>query len=147
MQNLDPNSLFNIFEQGDEAVYEEHGVEEVLQNPYVLMGMVLRGIENYKLLEVIVKKRYPDEWKAQKHIVKHKYFNKLYTYLERIKIDDSKEQYKVSNAYDLEETAYGLGKLLFHFEDIEEYEKCANIKKYIDILYDASADVLELPKI
>ena len=147
MQNLDPDSLFNIFEQGDEEVYDEHGMTDVLGNPYVLMGMVLRGVENYKLLEIIVQKRYPDEWKTQKDNVKHKYYTKLYAYLERIDIDDNKQQYKISNAYDLEETAYGLGRLLYHFEDVEDYMKCATIKKYIDILYDASAEVLELPKI
>ena len=147
MQNLDPDSLFNIFEQGDEEVYEEHGVQDVLDNPYVLMGMVLRGITNFNLLEALVKKRYPEEWEKQKNTVKHKYFNKLFLYLKRIDIDNDSSKYKVSNAYDLEETAYGLGKILFYYEDVEEYEKCAVIKKYIDKLYDASIDVLELPKI
>ena len=35
----------------DEEVYEEHNVTDVLQNPYVLMSMVVRGVENYKLLD------------------------------------------------------------------------------------------------
>ncbi len=45
MNRLDPNTLFNIFEQGDEEVYKEHGVEEAQDNPYVLINMVVRGLE------------------------------------------------------------------------------------------------------
>ena len=51
MKPIDPNQLFNLFEVGDEEVYEENGVKDVLQNPYVLMGMVVRGVENYNILD------------------------------------------------------------------------------------------------
>ena len=51
MKPIDPNQLFSLFEVGDEEVYEEHDVTEVLQNPYVLMGMVVRGVENYNILD------------------------------------------------------------------------------------------------
>lgn len=40
MNKLDPHSLFSIFEKGDEEVYKEHGEEDVLDNPFVLMNMV-----------------------------------------------------------------------------------------------------------
>ena len=33
MQSIDPKSLFDIFEKGDEEVYQEHGVGKVLENP------------------------------------------------------------------------------------------------------------------
>ena len=49
MHKLDPHTLFSIFEQGDEEVYKEHGEMEVLKNPFVLMNMVMRGLENYLL--------------------------------------------------------------------------------------------------
>ena len=51
MQPVDPHKLFSLFEKGDEEVYKEHGVEEALKNPYVLMGMVLEGMENYQLMD------------------------------------------------------------------------------------------------
>ena len=50
MNKLDPHSLFQIFEQGDEEVYKEHDQEDVLNNPFVLMNMVTRGLENYELM-------------------------------------------------------------------------------------------------
>jgi hypothetical protein len=53
MNKIDPNTLFAIFEQGDEKIYKEHGQEEVLKNPYVLLGMVTRGVENYGLMDIM----------------------------------------------------------------------------------------------
>ena len=53
MQPLDPHTLFSIFEKGDAEVYEEHNMTELLDNPYVLMGMVLRGVDNYHTMDVI----------------------------------------------------------------------------------------------
>ena len=50
MQPLDPHTLFSIFEQGDEDIYKEHGLEDTLNNPFVLTGMVLRGVENYHII-------------------------------------------------------------------------------------------------
>ena len=59
MNKLDPHSLFQIFEQGDEEVYKEHGQEDVLNNPYVLMNMVSRGLENYQLMCALYIRNYP----------------------------------------------------------------------------------------
>ncbi len=46
MNKLDPHSLFSLFAKGDEEVYKEHGVENTLKNPYVLLNMVTRGMDN-----------------------------------------------------------------------------------------------------
>jgi len=53
MNKLDPHTLFSLFEQGDEEVYKEHGVEDTLKNPYVLLNMVSRGMENYAVMDMI----------------------------------------------------------------------------------------------
>ena len=84
MHKLDPQTLFSIFEQGDEMIYKEHGVEDALENPYVLMGMVLRGMENYHIMDAMYTKQYPKQYKKVKKMVQYKYFNKLYSYLTRI---------------------------------------------------------------
>ena len=51
MQPLNPHTLFSIFEKGDEEVYKENGIESTLNNPYVLMGMVVKGVENFIVLD------------------------------------------------------------------------------------------------
>ena len=41
MKRLDGHSLFSIFEKGDEQIYKDLGVEDQLDNTFVLFGMVI----------------------------------------------------------------------------------------------------------
>jgi len=86
MQHIDPTTLFSIFDQGDEAIYEEHGEERHLDNPYVLMGMVLRGIDNYHLMDTMYLKKYPKEYTIIRKVTKYKYISRLYNYLLNITV-------------------------------------------------------------
>ena len=71
MQPLDKNTLFSIFEVGDEEIYKEAGVENQLNNPFVLMGMVLRGLENYSIMDVMYMKRHPESYKEVRELTIH----------------------------------------------------------------------------
>lgn len=134
MQQLDPHTLFSIFEQGDEAVYKEHGVEDVLNNPYVLIGMVVRGLENYSLMDMMYMRSYPEQYKTVRDTVKLKYFNGLYSYLTRIDTTKFESVYAIGETYDSQDVLFGLDTLLYYYEDLEMYEKCAVIKKYMDLV-------------
>tara|TARA_R100000700_G_C3159847_1_gene136176 strand:- start:816 stop:1250 length:435 start_codon:yes stop_codon:yes gene_type:complete len=136
MKKIDPHTLFSLFEANDEQVYEENNVTEVLQNPYVLMGMVVRGVDNFFLLDKIYSKNHKEEYLRSKDRIKHKYFSKLYTYLERIKSDKFETKYIIGETFDSGEVNKSLHTMLYYFENLEEYEKCAVIKKYIDLLYE-----------
>jgi len=148
MQPIDPNTLFSIFEQGDEEIYREHGVEEHLQNPFVLMGMVLRGIDNFHMMDMMYMRQYPSHYKKVRNITKYKYFNKLYSHLLKIDNNSFEDIYKIGESFDTKQTKNGLDRESFDtkqtkngldilrvfYERLEEYEKCAVIKKYIDLL-------------
>ena len=138
MQQLDPHTLFSIFEQGDEAVYKEHGMEDVLNNPYVLIGMVIRGLENYSIMDIMYMRSYPEQYKAVRDTVKLKYYNNLYNYLTRIKLDSFEARYTIGETYDFQDVLFGLDTLLYYFEDKEMYEKCAVIKKYMDLVREST---------
>lgn len=138
MQQLDPHTLFSIFEQGDEAVYKEHGMEDVLNNPYVLIGMVVRGLENYSIMDMMYMRSYPEQYKAVRNTVKLKYYNNLYNYLTRIKLDSFETRYTVGETYDSQDVLFGLGTLLYYFEELEMYEKCAVVKKYMDLVREST---------
>ena len=73
MQKLDPHTLFSIFEKGDEEIYKENNIEELLDNPYVLIGMVVTGVENFYMID-------------QMYMVKHEedYLNELLIFFENI---------------------------------------------------------------
>ena len=97
MKQIQPDNLFAMFEVSDEEVYKEHGVTGVLKNPYVLMGMVIRGLENYYLMDALYSKKYPEEYKRHTKMVRYKYFTNLMGYLERIDWKDINEAYKISD--------------------------------------------------
>jgi len=134
VQPIDPNTLFSIFEQGDEAIYKEHGVEGALDNPFVLMGMVLRGIENYNLMDIMYMRQYPEHYKKVRRITKYKYFNKLYGYLSRIRTQDFNETYSIGESFEIKNVDRALNTLRGYYEGLEEYEKCAVIRDYQSLL-------------
>lgn len=138
MQQLDPHTLFSIFEQGDETVYKEHGMEDVLSNPYVLIGMVVRGLENYSIMDMMYMRSYPEQYKAVRETVKLKYYTNLYNYLTRIKLDSFEARYTIGETYDSQDVLFGLDTLLYYFEDREMYEKCAVVKKYMDLVREST---------
>ena len=132
MQPVDPNKLFDIFSKGDEAIYKEHGVKNALDNSYVLMGMVVRGVENYHLMDVMYSRQYAREYRRNRTSIAMKYFSKLFSYLQRIKEDPIKVIEEMENGFDLTEIVVALDFLREFYEKIEHYEKCAIIKTYID---------------
>ena len=133
-KKLDPHTLFSLFEKGDEEIYKEHGQDEVLKNPFVLMGMVVRGLENYYIMDGMYSRSYGKKYTEAKPKVRYHYFNKLYDYLNRIDIDDTDNIYKIGESFQKGEVDLCLNHLRKYFEKIEEYEKCAILKKYINYL-------------
>ena len=144
MQKLDPQTLFSIFEKGDEEIYREHGMEEHLLNPYVLMGMVIRGLENFSLMCTMYENNFPNEFKRNKENIRRKYYNRLYSYLTRIDSNNFNNLYTIGETFEAARVEGGLQHLMFFFESIEEYEKCAVIKKWIEHLIIAKEIKLEL---
>ena len=134
MQPINPHSLFSIFEQGDEEVYKEHGVEEHLENPFVLMGMVLRGIDNYHLMDIMYMRQYPEQYKGVRKATKYKYYNKLLSYLTKIDSANFDTIYKIGESFETGQAFIGLDTLRKYYESIEQYEKCAIVKRYQDLL-------------
>lgn len=135
MAKLDPHTLFSIFEKGDEEIYEEHGELELLKNPFVLLGMVLRGLENYEIMCLLYRRNYPEQFEKVESTIKYKYYNKLYEYLLRINLDTLEDIYNIGQHYEKENVMLALSKMCDYYENLEEYEKCAVIVKYKDLVF------------
>lgn len=133
MQPLDKNTLFSIFEQGDEEVYKEHNVEGLLDNPFVLIGMAVRGVENFHIMDLMYHRQYGNKYKNVQKEVKYKYYVKLFRHLDRVN-HDNLDEFSIGNTYEIESTYNALTEILYYFEVIEHYEKCAVIKKTIDLV-------------
>ena len=148
MNKLDPHTLFSLFEQGDEEVYKEHGVEDTLKNPYVLLNMVSKGMDNYAVMDMLYKKNYPDTYKNVRKDVQYKYYVRLFRYLERINVKSIEDStYTIGESYDLSNLIIRLDDLRAFFERCERYERCGVIKSTIDLLYEQSIKQITLDKL
>ena len=142
MQKLDPNSLFSIFEQGDEQVYQEHNLQSLLQDPYVVVGTVVTGVENFYLIDKIYSLRFKQDYQNIREGIRLKYYNKLYNYLLEISSIDSHLLSNIATDFDIDRSIHSLTDMLYFFQAIEHYEKCAVIKKFTDLLYNKKLELL-----
>lgn len=132
MKKLDGQSLFNIFQVGDEAVYKEHGVEDLLDNSFIILGMVLNGFQNYNIIDEMYLQKYGKSYLSVRENIKVEYFSRLVKYLERL--NDLK-----GDTISLLKDEFGedlileiFGELLKFLESIENYEECIVVKNCLD---------------
>lgn len=133
MKKLNSEDLFNIFSQGDEEVYKENHVEDVLDNSFVLFGMVVRGVENYFIIDKIYSRRFGEDYVSMSDSIKLKYFNGLLIYLERINLTQPGTVLELVDEFGPQPIKYALEELLQFYEEREMYEKCAIIFKFYDL--------------
>jgi len=134
MNKLDPNKLFNIFNASDETIYEEHNIQHLFENPYVLMGMVVRGLENYSIIDGMYMMRYKEQYESVRETVKEQFYNRLYAYLLRINLKKFENIYVITEEYDKMGVFHALDQLLYYYQEKEYYERCAVIKSFDDLL-------------
>lgn len=130
MKKLDTNQLFDIFLIGDEEVYKEHQAEDVLDNSFVLFGMVVKGVENYYIIDQLYKKRYGEQYDSVRESIKLKYFIGLVRYLERIEEIPEDTLYIIEDEFGLQAIGYALQEMLDLFIEVEYYEKCTILSKF-----------------
>jgi hypothetical protein len=133
MKRLDSSSLFNIFDAGDEEVYEQHGVQDILDNSFVLLGMVIRGVDNFYLIDQMYANRYKDRYTDVRESLKLTYFTKLIKYLVRIDDIPLDTVSMLEDEFGIEAIRYSLNEMLQVFEKDEQYELCSIILKYLHI--------------
>tara|TARA_R110000824_G_scaffold18026_1_gene72102 strand:+ start:251 stop:682 length:432 start_codon:yes stop_codon:yes gene_type:complete len=134
MNKLDPHTLFSIFEQGDEEIYKEHNVTGVLDNPYVLIGMVVTGVENFALIDGMYLLKYKEKYAKVREGIRHKYYIKLFGYLQRLEDSNIEEIYTIGEDYELTRSIDALLELQIYFQKLEYYEKCKVISRFSDLL-------------
>ena len=135
MKKLNSDELFSIFSQGDQTVYQENSLEEVLDNSFVLFGMVVKGVENYFIIDKIYSTRYGKDYDSPSNSIKLKYFNGLIGYLKRINLSQSDTVLELVDEFGPQAIKYALEELLEFYEEREYYEKCAIIFKFYDLFF------------
>ena len=135
MKKIDKATLFNIFEVGDEEVYRENGVEDLLHNTYILLGMTIKGVENYFIMEQMYQNRYGETFSTVKDSIKLKYFIGLIKYLERIDLSQSDTLYELKDLFGEQSIEYALTEMVDFFEGVEMYENCALLMKFYKVFF------------
>jgi hypothetical protein len=130
MKKLDTNQLFDIFQMGDEEIYKEHQAEDVLDNSFVLFGMVIKGVENYYIIDQLYQKKYQEQYDSVRDSIKLKYFIGLVRYLERIGEIPEDTLYIIEDEFGLQAIDYALQEMLDLFIEVEHYEKCTVLSKF-----------------
>jgi hypothetical protein len=130
MKKLDTNQLFNIFQIGDEEVYREHQSENVLDSTFVLFGTVVKGVENYYIIDQLYEKRYGQQYDCVRDSIKLKYFIGLMRYLERIEEIPEVTIVSLQDEFGLQSINYALQEILDLFIEEEYYEKCIILSKF-----------------
>lgn len=143
MKKLSTNQLFDIFEKGDEEIFKEHGVEDLLDNTYILFGMVVRGVENFYIIDQLYATRYREHYFQVKDSIKLKYFLGLMNYLERIKDLPTDLVPFMEDEFDKQSIHYAFNELMDLFIEVEYYEKCAILKKYFELFSIKQLEVSE----
>jgi len=143
MKKLSTNQLFDIFEKGDEEIFKEHGVEDLLDNTYILFGMVVRGVENFYIIDQIYTTKYSQHYTQIKDSIKLKYFLGLMNYLERIKDLPTDLVPFMEDEFDKQSIHYAFNELMDLFIEVEYYEKCAILKKYFELFSIKQLEVSE----
>ena len=141
MKELDPSRLFDLFDKEEEI--QEQSIDKKWiskNNPFILMGMVVRGVENFYILQEIhsSKNSREDLNKEEKRkVIKYSYYKSLFKYIQRIN-QDSMLDLEQCLIHDIEIITLALNDILSLFESYEEYEKCSIIKSLQDNLEEVS---------
>ena len=129
------NNIFEVFNQGDEQVYEQTGFKYLMEDDTVLLNTVVRGIESYWKLDEIYINKFPDQYETVRAKVKTKYFNKMFKYLLRINLNKLEPFFDTVGDLGYGTVENSLNEYLQHFIELEEYEKCAKIKNVLDVVH------------
>ena len=135
MKKLNSDDLFNIFSIGDEEIYKEHKIEDMMDNTFILFGMVVRGVENYFIIDKMYAHRYQERYDSVRENIKLKYFNGLVNYLERIKALQVDTVEELVDEFGPQAIKYALEEMLEFYKELEMYEKCAVIFKFYELFF------------
>ena len=135
MKKLNSNDLFNIFSIGDEEIYKEHKIEDMMDNTFILFGMVVRGVENYFIIDKMYANRYQERYDSVRENIKLKYFNGLVNYLERVKDIKADTVEELKDEFGPQAIKYALEEMLEFYKELEMYEKCAIIFKFYELFF------------
>ena len=96
--------------------------------------MVVRGVDNWHLMDILYTRRQGEEYANVREQVQLQYFTKLCKYLTKLDFNKFETVYTIGESFDRDEVEKALNIILDVFISFEHYEKCATVKKFLDLL-------------
>lgn len=128
MKPLDQHRIFQLFTDTVATPEEDTIISDINSHPYILLGMVIRGVENFYILSDMMRLKHGSSYERIKTTVQKTYFERLYSYVEQFNEQDQ-DSILEGLSHDYSSINYALDHMIFHFENLEEYEKCNKLLK------------------
>jgi hypothetical protein len=137
--NLD--KLFNLFRSDEDPTPEERNIAtnaELVDHPYIYMGLFKKLITNYnafseQLFQFMRSSDVDLDVEKMEKAGVHMVYWRAYDHLAKIDLTNS-FHVEIIQTYADDKFIYALNMCLQYYEDTEEYEKCAFLKKILDIV-------------
>lgn len=136
---MDPNLVFGLFEDPNDQ--SENKVKEIIdfsEHPYVFMGMftriILRGdILNDQVIKFFSEINRDLDKDRLQDVNSNLIYNRAYSYIKQLDLSNS---FHIETLLDKADTNFiaACNMSIEHFTELEEYEKCALIKKIKDFI-------------
>ena len=130
---IDKDKIFQLFIDGKEITDDKtkEDIRDFMNGPYAKIGMFVKLIQNHQVfhlkLEKFLKKEQPNyNVESTKEASEFTVFNRAWTYIKNIDIDDKDHISAIINFDPLVFSAALEGSIKF-FESYEEYEKCSHL--------------------
>lgn len=136
---MDPNLVFGLFEDPNDQ--SEDKVKEIVdfsEHPYVFMGMftriILRGdVLNEQVIKFFSEINRELDQDSLQNTNKNLIYSRAYSYISQLNLDNS---FHVETLLDKADVNFltACSMAIEHFIELEEYEKCAKVKKIKDFI-------------
>lgn len=126
-KNMNLSTEFSI-----ESKTDEQGFNSESEKNEFLFRKAILGAETYEFMDIMYLKTYKERYREISSNVKYKHFNKLFLLLTKVDLADKETLKKATHILDEKVVLENLDKMMYYFQDLEEYEKCALIKKFSD---------------
>lgn len=129
MKNINLQTLKSILSRKEPSTQLE---EDDSDNPYLNYSIAIRGVSQLELLDQIYMNKSPQEYSLVRDRIKIQQFDFIYKFLTKVPLENDKDVIEfILKDVGKREVLLNLNKLMTHFVELEEYEKCINIQKYL----------------
>jgi len=131
---MDINKIFNLFDENNDLKDEDIQVINLYEQPLFWVGMFEKLIRNNGIFKKQLSsflQEYDPEYsnEVMKETGDHLVFNRAWIFIKQINLEEELHQTAIKARAKHPYLSSALEKALEHFIMIEEYEKCAHLKK------------------